>query len=276
MSQPILTTILTADELIPTPYQAFSLVEAVAYEPSGVYTVARTFHGDQVLLFDAHLDRLEESARLVDIPFRLDRQRLRAGLRDLLQRSGYSDAKFRITVPRSSPEQLYLALEPFHPVPEAVQRNGAHVATVPASRSNPVVKVTDWMTQRRPITDRLPEGVYEGILTREDGSMLEGTSSNFYAVLNGVLYTSGEGVLAGITRRAILNIAPTLLPVDLTPPNRQDIARFSEAMLTSSGRGVVPITQINDQPTGDGQVGPLVSEIRRRYDEWTEAHLEPV
>lgn len=276
MSQPILTYILTADDLVLAPYQVFSLNEAVAYEPDGVYTVARTFHGDHALLFDAHLDRLEESARLVDIPLRLDRQRLRAGLRDLLHRGGYPDVKFRITVPRASPDQLYLALEPFHPVPEAIQRDGAHVVTVPASRSNPVVKVTDWMKQRRPITDHLPEGIYEGILTRDDGTMLEGTSSNFYAVLNRTLYTSGGDVLAGITRRAILDIALSLLPVDLTPPNKRDIIRFSEAMLTSSGRGVVPITQIDGHPIGDGQVGPLVSEIRRRYDEWTEVHLEPI
>ncbi|NLF75879.1 MAG: hypothetical protein GX573_09275, partial [Chloroflexi bacterium] len=70
---PIPTVILTPNGLEPAPYSVQSLPEAVPYEPSGVYTVARTFHGDRALLFDAHLDRLEESARLVNIPLRLDR-----------------------------------------------------------------------------------------------------------------------------------------------------------------------------------------------------------
>ena len=76
-------------------------------------------------MLDAHLDRLEESARLSGIPLELDRARLRAALRDALHAAGFPDAKFRITVPREDPSRLYLALEPFQPVPEDVQRNGA-------------------------------------------------------------------------------------------------------------------------------------------------------
>jgi branched-subunit amino acid aminotransferase/4-amino-4-deoxychorismate lyase len=58
--------------------------------------------------------------------------------------------------------------------------------------------------------------------------------------------------------------------------HRADIPRLSEAMLTSSGRGVVPISLIDGQPVGDGRVGPLVSAIRERYDAWTGAHIEPI
>lgn len=273
---PIYTFILTPDALVPAPYEVTSLAEAIAYEPQGVYTVARTFHGDQVLLFDAHLDRLEESARLANIPFRLDRARLRAALRELLHRSGYPDAKFRITVPENNPEHIYLAFEPFQPVPEAVQTEGAHVMTVPLVRPNPVVKTTSWMSLRRPAFEGLPAGVYEAILVGDEGSLLEGLSSNFYGVLDGVLHTAGANVLAGITRRAVLTIAPEVLPVSMTCIRLDDVPRLSEAMITSSGRGVVPVTRINGQPVADGKVGPVVAEIRARYNAWTEARLEPV
>lgn len=273
---PIPTVILTPNGLTPTPYVVHSLAEAVAYEPLGVYTVARTFHGDRALLLDAHLDRLEESARLVDIPLKLDRARLRAALRDLLHEANYPDAKFRITIPRENPECIYLALEPFQPVPQSVQEQGASVITVPMVRSNPVAKTTDWMTIRRPAYDSLPPGVYEGILVSSDGRLLEGLSSNFYAVLDGTLYTAGDGVLKGITRRAILSIAPAIVPVKLEALHIDDLPRISEALLTSSGRGVVPITIINGQPVGSGQIGPIVAALRDQYDEWTEAQSEPI
>lgn len=270
------TVILTPNGLEPAPYSVQSLPEAVPYEPSGVYTVARTFHGDRALLFDAHLDRLEESARLVNIPLRLDRARLRAALRDLLHEADYPDAKFRITVPREHPECIYLALEPYQPVPQAVQEQGAKVITVPMVRENPVAKTTDWMTTRRPAYDSLPPDAYEGILVNGAGRLLEGLSSNFYGVLDGTLYTASDRVLQGITRRAILTLAPEILPVKLETLDLDDLPRLSEAMLTSSGRGVVPITTINGQPVGDGTVGPMVAALRERYNRWTDTHAEPI
>ncbi len=274
--QPIPTFILSTEGLKPTDYQVYSLGEAAAHEPRGVYTLARTFHGDQALLFDAHLDRLEESARLAAIDLHLNRPQLRSALRELLHEAGYADTKFRITVPSDKPECLYLALEPLQTVPETILREGAHVITVPIVRENPAVKTTDWMTTRKPTQENLPVGIYEGIMVSKEGLLLEGLSSNFYAVLDGVLRTTGEGVLAGITRKAICTIAPAVLPVEMTGITETDISRVSEAMLTSSGRGVVPITRINGQPIGSGAVGPVVSKLRRLYDAWTEAQIEPI
>jgi branched-subunit amino acid aminotransferase/4-amino-4-deoxychorismate lyase len=252
------------------------LSEAVAHEPRGVYTVARTFHGDQALLLDAHLDRLEQSAQLMNISLKLDRVGLRGALRDMLHRAGYPDAKFRITVPQDGPDCIYLAIEPYKPVPETVMQQGAHVITVSLVRQNPVVKATEWMTIRQPTFDSLPPGIYEAILTASDGRVLEGLSSNFYGVLDGVLYTAGESVLAGITRRAILDLAPEILPVSLTALRLSDIPRLSGAMLTSSSRGVVPITMMDRHPVGDGVVGQMVTRIRQGYDAWADAHSEPI
>ena len=275
-TETIPTYILSPADLTPTPYQVRSLAEAVRHEPRGVYTVARTFRGDHALLFDAHLDRLEQSAHLVNIPLRLDRRRLRAALRELLQRAGYADAKFRITVPHEQPDWLYFALEPFRPVPARIMQEGAHVITAPLVRENPVVKTTDWMVVRQPAWDSLPLGVYEAVLVSEDGRLLEGFSSNFYGVLGGALRTTLDGVLAGITRKAMLTLAPDILPVELRAIHCSEVPRLTEAMLTSSGRGVVPITRIDGQPVGDGRVGPVVSALCAGYEAWTDAHLEPI
>lgn len=270
------TYILTSDGLKPTEYRVSSLVEAVTHEPRGVYTVARTFFGNRALLFEAHLDRLEESAHLVGIPLTLDRERLRAALRTLLQEAGYPDAKFRITVPRDNPNDIYIGLEPFTPVPDTLMQSGVRVITVPIVRQDPNVKTTDWMSVRRPTYESLPQGVYEGVMVTADGRLLEGLSSNIYGVIDGVLRTAGSGVLAGITRRAIFEFAPTVLPVSSEPLHTGDIPNLSEAMLTSSGRGVVPITVINDHTISDGQVGPIVRRMQQLYDVWTESHSEPI
>jgi branched-chain amino acid aminotransferase len=268
--------VLTPDDLTPAPYRVKSLAEAVSYEPQGVYTVARTFHGDHALLLDAHLDRLEQSARLMHIPLKLDRVRLRSALRELLHDAGYPDSKFRITVPQASPDHIYLAFEPYHPVPESIFRQGARLITAPLVRQHPIIKTTAWMVIRYPTISALPPGTHEAILVSEDGRLLEGLSSNFYGVLDGVLYTAGDGVLEGITRRAVLELVPDILPVKLMAVHKQDIPRLSEAMITSSGRGVVPVTMIDGNPVGEGRVGPIVTAIRQGYDAWTEAHIDPI
>jgi len=275
-AQPIPTYRLTPQGLTPAPYVAHSLAEAVAYEPPGVYTVARTFHGDRALRLDAHLDRLEESARLVGIPLVLDRARLRGALRELLHRAGFPDAKFRITAPRAEPETLVLSLEPFQPVPPAVMEQGARVITLPLRRANPVAKTTEWMTARKPAFDHLPPGVYEAVLVTPEGRLLEGLSSNFYGVLDGALRTAESEVLNGITRAAILRLAPEVLPVRVEALRREDVPRLEEALLTSAGRGVVPITQIDDCAIGGGVVGPRVGAIQARYDAWTEEQAEAI
>ena len=81
-------------------------------------------------------------------------------------------------------------------------------------------------------------------------------------------------VLADAVARVV--IAPQVLPVEMSPVHRRDIPRLSEAMLTSSSRGVVPITRIDRQPVGNGRVGAVVRRLQQLYDAWTEAHAEPI
>lgn len=270
------TAILTPNGLTSTSYRVDSLAEATQHEPPGVYTVARTFQTGQALLLDAHLDRLEESARLENIPLQIDREQLRRGLRELLLKSGYEEARFRITIPENEENCIYLALEPLKPVPPEIRQNGVRVITVQTKRENPLAKTTEWMTQRLEATAGRMEGMYEAFLVAENGDILEGTSSNFYAILDGTLHTADQNILKGISRIVLLEVARDVLPISLTPVGVENIPQFHEAFLTSSSRGVIPIIEIDGQPIGNGTPGAISLELQRRYDAWTAQHTEPI
>lgn len=270
------TAILTPAGLEATPYQAESLAEAAPHEPEGVYTITRTYQRDKALLLDAHLDRLEESARLENIPLTLDRPALRAALRTLIQGTDNPDSRFRITAPRHDPSRLYLALEALKPVPDKLRQEGVQCATSPAKRHNPSAKTTAWMSQRQAATANLGSEIYEALLTDDEGYILEGTSSNFYAIREGKLYTANAGILNGISRRALLEVVEEVLPVVLNPVGGGEIPRLQEAFLTSSSRGVLAIVAIDGQTIGDGQPGHFTRQLSERYDAWTDAHLEPI
>ncbi len=272
----ILTAVLTPNGLQDTPYTATSLHDAVRFEPAGVYTVTRTFHRTGALELDAHLARLEESAHLTNIPIRYDRAEIRAALRTLIDRAGYPETRFRITIAAHTPEQVYFALEPLVPIPESVKRDGVAVQTFAARRSNPAAKSTTWMASRAALQTQMRPGMYEGLLIDSDGSILEGFSSNFYAILDGRLRTAGTGILNGVSRRIVLTVAPAILPVEERAITLSDIPALSEAFLTSSSRGVIPIVAIDEQPIADGRPGPFTRRISTAYDAWAEEHIEPI
>lgn len=272
---PTTIRVLRDGKLHPVDYTAGSLAEAVRYEPEGVYTVTNTYHTTQVLKFDAHLNRMEDSAMRADIPLKIDRKRLRHALRQMVEEAGYGDVRFRITVPRAAPDTYIITLEPYTPPSPELLQTGIRVITAPDSaRDNPAAKTTGWMHDRQALQAALPAGYSDIILTDAGGNLLETTSANFYAILDGELRTAGTGVLPGIAQQIVFEIAVGELPITRVAPNQADIPRMSEAFITSSSRGIIPVVAINDTVLGDGTPGPKTRALRQSYDRWVRDHLE--
>lgn len=268
--------ILTSTGILPTNYSANSLNDAAQYEPIGIYTVTRTYNRNAALKLDAHLDRLEESARLENIPLGLDRATLRAALRAMIDQSGYPESRFRITIPQQQPDHIIITLEPFAGIPAEVKQNGVVVATIEISRDNPQAKETQWMAKREAAKANAM-AAYEYIIVNEQHQLLEGFGSNFYAILEDTLWTAPDGtVLGGISRQIALEIAPSVLPIRQQAITQDQINALQGAFLTSSSRGIVPIVQINDHRIGDGKPTAHVQALSAHYDEWVEHHLEPI
>ncbi len=266
--------LLTDDGLKPVDYEADSLAKAAQYEPiDGVYTVTNTYNTFQTLKLDAHLDRLEDSARRASIPLQLNRAHFRHNLRQMIQDVGVGDVRFRVTVGRQQPDVLIISLEPFQPIAQALIDSGVRCMTIPDSaRNNPVAKTTDWMHNRSRIA--LPEEIYDGILLDAEGRLLEGFGSNFYAILNGELRTAGAGVLPGISQQIVFQIAPDIVPVCQEAVTVMDIPVLSEAFITSSSRGIVPIVELDGHILGDGKPGQTTKDLQTAYLQWVVAHLE--
>lgn len=265
-----------AGELIPAPFQADSIDQVGALEPDGIYTITRTYNSDQAVMLAAHMERLEQSARLENIDLDLDRDWLRSGLRRLIHQAGFEESRFRITIPRDDPRTPLLAVEPLRVISEDLRRKGVSVATVCIDRPNPQAKSNRWIQRRDEARKTLPAWAYEGLVCTEDGQILEGFSSNFYAISREELYTATDIVLAGIARRILLTVAEGFIAVTFDPVRREQVPSFDEALLTSSSRGVVPIVRIDEHIIGKGEPGPVTQELWRRYQRWVEAHLEKI
>lgn len=263
-------------EFVPPPFEADSLEEVGRREPDGVYTITRTYHFDQAVMLEAHMDRLEQSARLEGIDLDLDRGWLRSGLRRLIQAAGYQESRFRITIPRHDPKTALLAVEPLRLVSPQMRASGVAAATVYIERPNPQSKSNRWIKQRELARQRLPTWAYEGLVCTDQGLILEGFSSNFYAVIDGKLRTAEKTVLSGIGRKILLNVVEGFLRVVYEPVKLTELPELEEALITSSSRGVLPIIKIDEHTIRGGTPGPVTQEIWGRYQGWVEAHVEQI
>ena len=273
---PTLIKRLNAAGLADVDYAAASLKEAAQYEPRrGVYTVSRTWDRTRTLMLAAHLARLEDSARHENIALSYDRRQLRAALRQMILDCGFGDVRFRITVAAQKPDEMILTLEPFQPPPRALIEHGAAGMTSSAAvRHHPAAKTSDWMHDRKALEQAMPAAIYETFLVDSQGHLLEGLASSFFAVLDGQLRTAGAGTLAGIAQGIVFQICGGIISLRKTAPHLNDIPRFSEAFLTSSSRGIIPVVEIDGIAIGGRQVGETTKRLRRAYQGWLESHLE--
>lgn len=248
-----------------------SLAEAGKFErPTGVYAVFATWHGRRVVRLSGHLDRLEDSAHRAGFTLKLNRDTLRNHLRALIDDAGFAEARVRVSV---SPEVNYLTvcLEPYGGPPMDLRGDGVACETVTfGARPNPEAKQTRWIAERSGLGSARGE-VYERLLADRQGQILEGTSSNFYVIHHGSLRTANEGILHGIARSIVLDVAPGVMPVELTAPLVTDLGLFEEAFLTSASRGIVPVVRIDGQPVGTGRPGRLAEKLIELYDLRAEA-----
>ena len=235
-----------------------SLAASSASLPEGAYTTLRTYDGRRVVRLDQHLRRLEESVALQGRPGSLVPDGARAALAAALDATAHPESRLRLTF---APPRLFVAVEPFSPLPARVYEEGVACVTLAVRRENPHAKDTRFIAAAQDAYGRLPKGVEEGLLVAEDGSILEGLSSNFFAVLDGRLRTEEERALLGVTRSLVLEVAAGLLPVERTAIGRGDLPAVTEAFVTSVSREVLPVVRIDGRPVGDGRVGPRTRAI---------------
>lgn len=118
-------------------------------------------------------------------------------------------------------------------------------------------------------TDALNTGFDEAILLNEHGNIAEGSSENIFLVINGELHTPAvsEGCLPGITRETVLQFAQNDLGLRVHERtiNSSEIYFANEAFFTGTAAHISPIGQVDVYKVGDGEVGPITSNLQKLY-----------
>ncbi len=241
--------------------------------PGGVYSALRTFGHNRFLWLDAHLDRTERSMQGLGWTRKLDRRALCEALHRVASDYPLPDSRVRFDLLREPVEfhglraDLFVALSPHVDVPEDFLRDGVRVELAPQlHRENPRIKTTEFVLRRKPLPLGT-KGSYEHVLLDPQQRVLECSSSNIAFVRAGAIVSAGEDVLEGITALVLRRVAGQLgLPWRDERVPLAELSAVDEAFLSSSGRGVVPVVQVADQPIGTGRVGRVTQRLLTEYN----------
>lgn len=245
----------------------------------GVFDFLRTYSGKPFHL-DQHLERLRRSAELIDLelPWTLDE--IKAVVLETLSRNDHAESNVRIVVtggtsddyitPTGKP-RLMVMVTPARVLPQSWYTDGAKIITEPTERYLPGAKSLNYIPAIRALKRARAEDAIEAIYTDREGRVLEGTTTNLFAFFEGVLVTPGDGILPGITRGVVLEIAEGHYPIQLRDIQRDELLRADEVFITASNKQVVPIVRVDDAVIGDGRPGAHTRHMMELFAEYTAA-----
>ena len=239
---------------------------------------------------DAHLERFLRSCRR----FRLDPGRsaeeIVAIITECVRLAGLRSAYVEMLCTRGQPpwgsrdprqavNQFYAFAVPFVWIANEEQRRRgldvviSDVQRIPAASVDPTAKNYHWHDMTMGLLGALDAGGDSVLLTDGKGNVVEGPGFNVFAVREGRLVTPAEGVLEGITRRTVIEMAQAAgIPVETRRLPAAELRSADEAFLTSSGGGVLPVTRVDGRPIGNGEVGAITQQLRETYWAW---HRDP-
>jgi len=280
------STVMIDGQLVPPERALVSVFDRGFLYGDSVFEALRTHHG-RLSLLDAHLARLERSAVRVLIPLPVSLATMRAEVQAAVHAHGGSDCYVRVMLTRGTARSLGLdpdlaenpcrvvlvmALE--LPPPEVYER-GIEAITFRIERPSDAssvasAKIGNYLLSVLAMRQARQAFASEALLEDAQGSILEGSTSNVFAVLSGTLVTPSESaaILPGITRARVLEVARAAgMGVELRAIARTELARADEVFITSSIREVVPVVKLDGQPVGSGTPGPVARELLRLFRE---------
>jgi branched-subunit amino acid aminotransferase/4-amino-4-deoxychorismate lyase len=245
----------------------------------GLFETIRTYRGMPFAL-EAHIERLRGSAEMLG--FRLPNYDWATVISRLLERNHLmsSDAAVRLTVTRGPAEPNLLP--PTSPRPTTIatarlvdpalarrQRRGTSVTVLPFTRGGSFTehKLLDYVSAILGRTLALQRGCDEGIYADPDGRLREAITASLFIVRGqSLLTTPVQGILPGVTRRFVLELAEKAgIRVVEAALHRRDLLRAAEAFLTSSVAEIMPVIRVDERPVGSGRPGTLTRRIQQLY-----------
>ena len=289
--------VYVSGQCVPREKARISALDAGVLLGAGLFETLRTYAGTPFRL-GAHLARLRASGEFFRIFVRETDAEIAAVVARLLEANGIPDARVRLTAtrgplalrePQGDPEQgrrvaaavdddeappatLIITAGPMTPYPAELYENGATVVVsdIRANPDDPTVyhKTTGYLRNLLALRDAHRARATEALIFNTKGRLAEGSLSNVFIVSEGRLLTPPveEGLLAGITRAAVLELAAEVgVPAEQRPLAVREVLDADEMFLTNSIMELLPVGRVERKEIGDGLPGTVTKQLASSY-----------
>jgi branched-chain amino acid aminotransferase group I len=253
----------------------------------GLFETMRAYDG-HIFRLDSHLTRLRCSAESIGLTHNIltteeGKQSLKAACAATLGANELSDARIRLTISAgegdttpdigtcSNPTVL-ISVRSLVPLPPEKYNTGfkAAVSSLRRNSQSPLsrLKSTCYMENVLARSTVRASGYDEAIFLNEQGHLAEGSTTNIFLVRNGELITPSfeSGVLPGITREAVLEIARNLnIKATEKSVELNELIEAEEAFVTNSILELMPLVSVEGRPIGMGKPGKLTGDLLFAY-----------
>ena len=267
-------------EFVPAGEAKISVFDAGLISGHMVFDALSAWQG-WIFKLDTHIDRFYRSAHAVRIEIPHSKEEFREILVETVRRSGLRDSFIECLVTRgassatppfTSHQTVIIFAIPYRSmvspakIETGVSAIFSRTRNIPFQCIDPKIKNSNRLHSYMALLEAVDAGVDESIMLDMDGHVTEARGANVFAVKDGILYTPGEGILHGITRLAVLEIAQDKgIETVASPMTPYDFYTADEAFFASTAGGTMPIIQLDGRQVGDGQVGPMSRLIKDAY-----------
>lgn len=265
-------------EFVDSQNATLNIHDLIVLRGYGAFDFLRTYNGVPFHLKE-HLLRLEKSLRLLDLSLEISLEELQERVFATLAKNNFAESNIRLVVtggvsesnmmPESKGE-IIVMITPLHKLPAHYYTDGVKIITCHHQRFLPGAKSINYIPAILMMKEAKAQGAIEALYTNDANCLLEGTTSNFFCVINGKLITPPKAsILPGITRNVVIDIASKLTTVNIRDIVIDEIRLMDEAFITASNKEIIPVTQINSITIGDQKPGKLTGEIMKAFRDFT-------
>ena len=147
---------------------------------------------------------------------------------------------------------------------------GCKLITTKLHRNAPEAKTANYIAAVRALKEAVRLDATDALFVNERDHILEATRSNFFIFRGDTLITPHRGILVGITRNVVLDIARSKFIIEERPILLEELALVDEAFITSSSKEITPVVQIDDRIIGDGKPGRRTYLLEQLFIEMVE------
>ena len=253
------------------------------------YDVVHVWHG-RFFRLDKHIDRFFESTKKLRMPCQMSRDELKKILAGCVQKAKLENAYVEmiqtrgvspnfVRDPRQATPRIMAFAVPFgwilkqEDFEKGLDVLLTDIKRIPPSSVDPTIKNYHWMDLVTGMLNAYEKGNDTAILVDENNNITEGPGFNLFCVDDTGIFTPDYGVLEGVTRQTVFDLAKELnIPISKKPISIEQLKNANELFATSTAGGIMPITKVNGELIGDGKVG---SKTRKFHKIYWEKHKDP-